>query len=1132
MATLRWNAEFDVNSAIAGAQERGRVAALAGGGSVVVWQDFPASGQFNIRARIFDAQGRPIADEFAIANGNAEIVRGAVDVVGLADGGFQVVWTDNVATGRSISSMVFNATGAVVRSVEVTAPLAGRFDGPAVITRSGTGTLVAWDRSGAAGPMIAVVAASGAVSPAVTLGAGAMIDTPAVASAADGALVAVAWTNLSPREVRVQVLDGAGAPRGGSVQVAAIGDLYRPEEPAVAWLGRGVFAVAWTTEQNGNSFNYSDVMMRLYAVSSQGGDPQPLGLAFQVNATSAGSQSEVSLTALPGGGVVAAWNDSGAGVIDPSVRLQAFDGSGNRVGGEYRVNVEAGGIAPDIAALADGRVVVSWQTLAEFGDRDGRDIRVQIIDPRQGVITGSAAADELFGNNLLADEIRGMDGDDTLRGLKGDDTLVGGNGRDTLFGGDGNDELLGGAGDDLLLGEKGDDELLGGAGNDRLGGGQGFDILRGGRGDDTYELDEQDSIVEQVGEGSDTINSQLLSVDLLAFVSIENVALFGSLPLTAAGNTGPNVLDGTANLAANVLTGRGGDDIYMLGIGDTPVEVAGGGNDTVRTSLFNIVLSGFTSVENAELLGSAPLAAAGTDGANVLSGEGNSAGNTLTGLLGDDTYRVGPGDAVVEAAGGGTDTVTSATISLDLANYANVENITLLGALPLSATGNANPNTLDGERNSAANALFGFGGSDIYVVGAGDFTVESGTGTDQVRSSTISLDLGKYAAVENLMLLGALPLSGTGTAGPNTLDGRSNSAANVLTGLGGNDFYIVGAGDTVVEAAGGGTDVVQSDTANISLLAFAHVENAILTGAAALSATGSATANVLNGANNSAANVLTGLGGDDTYQLGLGDTAIEAAGGGTDAVQTAVMDIDLAFFPNVENVALTGGLALKATGSGADNVLNGSTNSAANQLIGLGGNDTYFVGRFDVVVEVPGGGADTVLTTVAYTLPAAAAVEVLRNATSDTGLTLTGNTFGQTIAGSAGNDILAGGGGGDVLVGNGGTDSLTGGFGLDQFRFLLPGDSAVGAGRDSVIGFVAAQGDRIDLSAIDANTLLAGDQAFVFRGSAAFTGARGEIRLLPLGADVIVQGTISGAVVAFEIRVAGLTTLAADDFIL
>jgi Ca2+-binding RTX toxin-like protein len=382
------------------------------------------------------------------------------------------------------------------------------------------------------------------------------------------------------------------------------------------------------------------------------------------------------------------------------------------------------------------------------------------------------------------------------------------------------------------------------------------------------------------------------------------------------------------------------------------------------------------------------------------------------------------------------------------------------------------------------------------------------------------------------MLLGALPLAGTGTAAANTLDGSANTAANVLTGLGGSDFYVVGVGDMVVEAVGGGTDVVQSAVANISLLAFAHVENAILTGALPLSIIGSDAANVMNGATNSAANILTGLGGNDTYTLGVGDTAIEAPGGGIDAVQTAVVDIDLASFPNVENIALSGGLALKATGSAGGNVLNGSTNSAANQLIGLGGNDTYFVGSNDVVVEGPGGGFDSVLTTVSYTLPALAAVEELRNATIATGLGLVGNGFVQTITGSAGNDSLFGGGGGDVLIGNGGTDNLTGGLGADRFRFLLPGDSPVGAGRDSVIGFVAAEGDRIDLSAIDANTLLAGDQGFIFRGSAAFTGARGEIRLVPAGADVIVQGTIAGTVPAFEIRVAGVASLVAGDFTL
>ena len=43
----------------------------------------------------------------------------------------------------------------------------------------------------------------------------------------------------------------------------------------------------------------------------------------------------------------------------------------------------------------------------------------------------------------------------------------------------------------------------------------------------------------------------------------------------------------------------------------------------------------------------------------------------------------------------------------------------------------------------------------------------------------------------------------------NTLTG--NSAANVLTGGAGHDTYVVGAGDTVVEAATEGTDLVQSE---------------------------------------------------------------------------------------------------------------------------------------------------------------------------------------------------------------------------------------------------------------------------------------------------------------------------------
>jgi hypothetical protein len=101
-----------------------------------------------------------------------------------------------------------------------------------------------------------------------------------------------------------------------------------------------------------------------------------------------------------------------------------------------------------------------------------------------------------------------------------------------------------------------------------------------------------------------------------------------------------------------------------------------------------------------------------------------------------------------------------------------------------------------------------------------------------------------------------------------------------------------------------------------------------------------------------------------------------------------------------------------------------------------------------------------------------------------------------------------------------------------MFRFLAAADSAVGAARDVIQAFNPAGGDRIDLAAIDANAALAGDQGFAFLGTAAFTGAAGQLRYDVAGADVILQGTIAGTTPAFEIRLAGLGALAAGDFTL
>ena len=94
---------------------------------------------------------------------------------------------------------------------------------------------------------------------------------------------------------------------------------------------------------------------------------------------------------------------------------------------------------------------------------------------------------------------------------------------------------------------------------------------------------------------------------------------------------------------------------------------------------------------------------------------------------------------------------------------------------------------------------------------------------------------------------------------------------------------------------------------------------------------------------------------------------------------------------------------------------------------------------------------------------------------------LWGRGGGDQLFGGAGNDQLYGGEGQDVIDGGAGQDKLKGGAGADVFVFRSASDSARGQG-DKVLDFQTGL-DKIDLTAIDADTMLAGDQAFVW-GSA------------------------------------------------
>lgn len=726
------------------------------------------------------------------------------------------------------------------------------------------------------------------------------------------------------------------------------------------------------------------------------------------------------------------------------------------------------------------------------------------------VLTGAAGDDRLYGG-AGNDQMFGSGGNDQLFGEAGFDRLYGDDGDDLLVGGPGGDrtgdQLFGGAGNDRLFGADGNDLLFGGAGNDYLSGGRGGDYMDGGFGNDTYLVDDLLDRVIEIGDydgGTDTVIS---SLTMTLAANVENLTLAATAgAIDGTGNAlnnriegngfantlkggdgndqlfgmaGNDVLDGGAGL--NVMSGGVGDDLYIVeDAGDTLVEAAGQGNDTVQSSI------GYTLGDNVENLVLAATAGAIDGSGNALDNviRGNGSNNALFGGAGDDTLDGGlgadhlsggsgddryevddAGDTVVEDANQGDDTVR-ASIGYTLAD--NVENLILNeSAGPIEGTGNGLDNTIVG--NAFANILSGGDGNDRLFGMAGD---------DQLF----------------------------GMAGNDVLDG--GTGVNFMAGGDGDDLYIVEhAGDALVETAGQGNDSVQS---SIGYTLGDNVENLVLAASAgAIDGSGNALDNTLTG--NAADNVLDGGPGADTMRGGLGDdhyvvdqardAVMELAGEGNDTVHASSSYI---LSDNVENLVLDPSQSsIDGTGNALGNVIQGNAGSNAlaggagdDTLTGLGGNDVldggadsdhmaggsgddqYVVDNSgDTVVEDANQGIDTVRSSIGYVL--GDNVENLdlgaaRGSVNGTGNsldnTITGNAFANILSGGEGNDTLFGGfefvrGGHDTLYGGAGNDRLFGGLGSD----LLDGGSgsdfmAGGVGDDVYI--VDDAGDRVQESSI------------------------------------------------------------------
>ncbi len=219
-------------------------------------------------------------------------------------------------------------------------------------------------------------------------------------------------------------------------------------------------------------------------------------------------------------------------------------------------------------------------------------------------------------------------------------------------------------------------------------------------------------------------------------------------------------------------------------------------------------------------------------------------------------------------------------------------------------------------------------------------------------------------------------------------------------------------------------------------------------------------------------------------------------------------------------------------GAGDDDLVG---NGGADTMMGGVGSDTYSVDDAgDVVMESGSGlgGRDLINSSISWTL--GTGQEDLKLSAGATG---TGNGLANRITGSMQADTIMGGAGADTLNGSYGADELTGGSGADRFRYQLIGDSGVAPGsRDMIKDFNRAQGDRIDLSYLDA--IQAGDgnnNAFTNLAvySLAEAPAAGSLRYLQSGAVTVIFGYVDSVAGAdFAIEVTGMGAAQLSDFIM
>jgi Ca2+-binding RTX toxin-like protein len=585
------------------------------------------------------------------------------------------------------------------------------------------------------------------------------IFNPNIGALLGGGFAAV-WVEYPAGNIRLQRFAADGDKIGQEILVAA-----RTADgtwaPAVTGLASGGFVVTWRVDDF--SGPGAEIKAQIYDANAA-----KVGGEIAVNTTTAGGQYAPQVTPLGNGGFVVAWWD-GDPNSDTNIRAQVFSASGAKVGGEIDVNGNASGkqFYPDITTLANGNTVVVWEDFGADVNAHESEVYAQILDASGAKVGGAITV-----NTTLP----GQQWDAQVAPLLGGGFVVAWHAADSEEGEGGGvmvqrfNATGGKVGAEIMVRAGSSEPAVSGLGDG------GF-IVAFSEYAPTATDNQPPSTMAQVFDASGAAVGDAFQLNAaiaggqsnanLATLTGGSVAAIWQDFSGALGDT-DGALTGQVYSAGGTtpdedeefdMTGPGGgteeggpgDDVFIVDdIEDEPIEAAGEGIDTVKSSI-DWTLG--DNLDNLELTGSDAIDGTGNALANTITGNGaanalnGGAGNdslvggggadTLTGSLGDDTLVGGAGndtyvvsgkDQLSEASGGGTDTVKSGG-SFTLG--ANLEKLILTGSANAGGTGNGGANTLSG--NAGANSLSGLGGADTLFGLGGNDALRGGTGNDTLN---------------------------------------------------------------------------------------------------------------------------------------------------------------------------------------------------------------------------------------------------------------------------------------------------------------------------------------------------------------------------------------------------------------